>query len=89
MNKLKQQRFEALVGYSRLPHAFAVSQEIAWFASENEVLLATIVVDLSDEELVVIILGRDGDSRYRCIDVITGYTSLDVATKAVVERFEN
>lgn len=86
MNKLKRQRFEALVGYSRRPYAFASSQEVAWFASEDEVLLATILIDLSDGELVVIILGRDLDSRYRCIDIITGLTAPRQATRAMKAR---
>lgn len=83
MKLLKRQRFEALVGYSRRPYAFASSQEVAWFASEGEVLLATILIDLSDDELVVIILGRDLDRRFRCIDVITGHTKPWAAEKAM------
>jgi hypothetical protein len=83
MLPLKRQRFEALVGYSRLPHAFAMSKEIEWYASKDETLLATIVLDFEDEDFVVIVLGRDADRRYRCIDTHINFKTINNARKAL------
>lgn len=86
MKPLKKQRFEALVGYSRLPHAFAMSEEIEWHASADETLLATILLDYSDHDFTVIILGRDSDLRYRCIGTDVGLDTPDEARACMVER---
>jgi len=88
MKKLKRQRFEALVGYSRLPHALAMSEEIAWFASVGEVLLSTILIDLSDGELIAVIFGRDLDDRYRVIEVVRGHNRPQSITRAMKSKCE-
>lgn len=86
MKPIKMQRFEALVGYSRLPHAIAMSKEIEWYASADETLLATILLDYSDCDFTVIILGRDSDLRYRCIDTKVSLDTPDDARACLVDR---
>ncbi len=68
MNLITKERFNALVAYTRNPLAAGIlSKEIEWYASDNEILLATIIVDL-DNEFTAIILGRDADLKYHCIN---------------------
>lgn len=67
MLPIEKERFEALIAYTRNPLAAGIlSKEVEWYASNNEALLATIIIDL-DNEFTVIILGRDADLRYYCI----------------------
>lgn len=81
MTPMKRARFDALVGYSRLPHAFFTSKEVAWYSSACETLLATIVLDFTDRDFAVIILGRDADQRYRCIDTQIDLVKVNDARK--------
>ena len=84
MHPIRRERFDALVGYSRLPHAAAITRELEWYASDGEILLATILVDY-EGEFAAIILGRDADQRYRCIETLA---SFDVIGDARTSTFE-
>jgi hypothetical protein len=67
MNHTTKERFEALVAYTRNPLAAGItSKELEWYASDNEILLATIIFDI-DNEFMAIILSRDADLKYHCI----------------------
>lgn len=79
---IRKERFEALVGYSRLPHAATITKELEWYASINEVLLATILIDY-EGEFAVIILGRDSDLRYRCIETLVSFDNIQSARNAM------
>ena len=81
MIPIRKERFEALIAYTRNPLAGGVlSKEIEWYASNNEVLLATIIIDL-DHEFTAIILGRDADLKYRCIYYSASFEQIDEARK--------
>jgi DNA-directed RNA polymerase subunit F len=68
MKPISKERFEAFIAYTRQPPAAGVfSSELEWYASDNEVLLATIILDL-DGEFSTIILGRDADLKFRLIN---------------------
>lgn len=68
MKPIAKERFEALIAHTRQPPAAGVcSKELEWYASDDEILLATIIIDL-DNEFSTTILGRDADSKYRCIN---------------------
>ena len=85
MHPIRRERFEALVGYSRLPHAAMISQELEWYANDGEWLLSTILVDY-DDEFAVIILGRDSDRRFRCIESLAPYQTLEAARKCMLAK---
>jgi hypothetical protein len=85
MQNIKKQRFEALAGYSRLPHAIAISKELEWYASKDEILLATILIDY-DGEYISIVLGRDTDMRYRCIECLAAFKNIETARKALISK---
>lgn len=68
MKPISKERFEAFIAYTRqTPAAGAFSSELEWYASDNEVLLATIILDI-DGEFSTIFLGRDEDLKFRCIN---------------------
>lgn len=85
MHPIRRERFEALVGYSRLPHAAAISKELEWYANDGEWLLATILVDY-EGEFATIILGRDADQRFRCIECLAPYQTLEDAWRSMHEK---
>ena len=88
MIPIRKERFEALIAYTRNPLAGGVlSKEIEWYASNNEVLLATIIIDL-DHEFTAIILGRHADLKYRCIYYSTSFEQIDEARKKHVRRIQ-
>lgn len=69
MKSIAKERFEAFIAYTRNPLAAGViSKELEWYASDNETLLATIIIDLIDNDFSAVILGRDADSKYYRID---------------------
>ncbi|MDD2774805.1 MAG: hypothetical protein PHU06_02500 [Gallionella sp.] len=85
MNPMRRERFESLVGYSRLPHAAAMSCELEWYASNSETILATILIDYEDE-FATIILGRDADMRYRCIESLAPFQCIEDARKSMLNK---
>lgn len=85
MHSIRKERFNALVGYSRLPHAAAMSVELEWYASNDEALLATILVDY-ENEFAAIILGRDADLRYRCIECLVSFEEIEDARKSMLAK---
>lgn len=88
MNKIRKERFEALVGYSRLPHALMISVEVEWWAADQEILLGTVVHDFSDADFTAILLGRDLDHRYRCIGVTKSFDTPEDARDALFTQAE-
>ncbi len=81
MRTIEKERFEALIAYTRNPLAAGVlSKEVEWYASDNEALLATIIIDV-DNEFTAIILGRDADLKYHCIDSSMPFEQINDARK--------
>jgi hypothetical protein len=55
-----------------------MSKELEWWATEDETFLATIIID-EDYDVFCILLARDLDRRYRCIEVLGPFESDSVA----------
>ena len=81
MIPIRKERFEVLIAYTRNPLAAGIlSKEVEWHTSDNEALLATIIIDL-DNEFTAIILGRDADLKYHCIDSSMPFEQINDARK--------
>ena len=78
---LDQKRFDALAGHSRTPVAAFVSRELAWFKNNDESVLATLLLDIIDNDYAAIILGRDEGGRFRCIDLAVSIETEEEAKK--------
>lgn len=88
LQNIKKERFEAFVAYTRNPLAAGIiSKELEWYASDNEILLATIIVDI-DKEFAVIILGRDRDLKYHCINSSMIFENIEDARKFMFSESE-
>ena len=65
---LTRARFSALC-YSRKPVAALMSKEVEWWSDAQELVLGIVLLDLSDNDWAWIVLGRDEQGLFRCIDV--------------------
>jgi hypothetical protein len=66
MKLISKARFDALASYCRDPLAFALAAELAWLATADEQVLATLMIDL-DGEFSAVVLARDLKERYRWV----------------------
>ena len=89
MFPIQKERFEALVAYTRSPFAAGVmSKELEWYSSNDEELLATIIVDI-DNEFTAIILRRDASLKYCCINFPTLFKTIDGARENMFMQSKN
>ena len=66
---LDQQRFSALAGLSRSPATAYISEELAWYANEDETIVGVVLHDIIDNDYVAVVLARDERGRFRAFDV--------------------
>jgi hypothetical protein len=66
---LDQKRFNALAGLSRSPAAAYVSEELAWYANEDETVIGVVLHDIIDDDYAAVVLARDEGGRFRAFDV--------------------
>lgn len=87
VHQLSKPRFEALL-YRRAPYAHMMAQELEWWSNEDETLIATVSLDLTDKDYSWIILGRDETGVFRGIDLNTSLPTLESAREEQNKRIE-
>ncbi|MGM8430421.1 hypothetical protein [Enterobacter cloacae] len=77
-SEISKEQFD-IYFYGRSPYLKTFSQEIRWFKyEENDItLLCTIIVCNIDNDYNAIVLGRDLDKKFRAINVLASYDSMD------------
>jgi hypothetical protein len=88
MDKVKEidvNRFSALVVESRKPQAAYISEELAWYANEEETVLGVLLLDLIDNDYAAVIFKRDEGERFRAITAKASFSNASEAT-AWIER---
>ena len=80
LHKIDIKRFNALAAYSRSPAAAYISEELEWWANEDETILGIVLRDTVDDDYVGIILGRDISDKFRAFDLKTCITTLEEAS---------
>ena len=88
MNKLKalsQPRFEALL-YRRSPFTWYLFEELEWWSSEDESLLATITLDGIDQDYAYVVLGRDETGVFRGVANQASFPTLGKARAAMRDK---
>jgi len=91
MRKITRRQFDAFC-YSREPLIRVIANEVAWYEAFDRKILATIVFDKTDRDFGFVVLGRDGQRMFRCIDMSTSIKSADEAEKALrvcVDKYKN
>jgi hypothetical protein len=82
MNAISGQRFEALAGYSRQPTTIPILER-EWYEVQNERLLGLIILEGIDEEFGGIVLGRDGNGRFRWVAGTAFFDNIEAAREAL------
>jgi hypothetical protein len=67
MNAISKLRFDSLAGYSRSPMMPLMVHELEWFEAGNEKVLGELAFDLSDDDYVCYVFGRDALGRFRAV----------------------
>lgn len=79
MNPISKLRFDSLAGYSRSAVLPLIVQELSWFKEANEKVLGMVALDLSDDDYVCYVLGRDKKNRFRAVWVESSIPSTEEA----------
>lgn len=87
---LDSKRFNALAAQSRSPVAKYISEELAYYTDENEIVLGLVTRDIVDNDYAGILLGRDEGNRFRAFDVKTSIETQEQAinwVKCGIKRY--
>jgi hypothetical protein len=76
---LDQKRFNALAGRSRSPAAAYFSEELAWFANDEETVIGVLLRDTTDDDFAAVVLGRDEARAFRAFDQAASLASAEEA----------
>ena len=68
-HQISKLRFDSLAGYIRELFSYAISEEISWHEHVSGRLLGTVIRDLVDDDFGGIVLAKDRQGRFRCVDV--------------------
>lgn len=91
MRNITKRQFDAFC-YSREPLIRIISREVAWYEAFDRKILATIVFDLTDGDFGYVVLGRDAQKIFRCIDIFFSFQSQREAEEALricLEKYRN
>jgi hypothetical protein len=83
MEALSRLRFDALAGYSRGPGTLIHSVELEWYSESDEKILGVVIQDAEDEDYSCIVLGRDRVGRYRAVDVMPFFDTVQETREAM------
>jgi hypothetical protein len=86
MRRITRRQFDAFC-YARQPLLRIISEEVDWFEAFNKKLLATIVFDRTDSDYGYIILGRDSQKMFRCIDVSANFCSTKIEAEHNLRKY--
>ncbi|EEV9168150.1 hypothetical protein EG376_004130, partial [Escherichia coli] len=78
-SEISKEQFD-IYFYGRSPYLKTFSEEIRWFKYEGNgiTLLSTIIICNIDKDFNAIVLGRDLDKKFRAINVLASFDSMDV-----------
>ena len=84
MNPISELRFNSLAGYSRGPTLALIARDLAWYEEGNEKIpriLGLVALDLTDQDYVSYVLGRDAKGRFRAVWLECSIETQDAATE--------
>jgi hypothetical protein len=88
IQKLDRKRFNILVGYSRSPAAEFVSEELAWFANDDETIIGVLIRDTVDDDFCSILMTRDEGDRFCAFDIEVSIPTADEARNWLVNAMK-
>src|SRR5260370_36481633 len=84
LRQIRKARFNALC-YSKNPIFDIAGKETEWWADDQERVLGIVILDLTDQDWSIVILGRDEAGMFRAIDVAISFGTQDEAPSSCVE----
>jgi hypothetical protein len=85
VRKLSKPRFEALL-YRRKPLTHLIRKELEWWSNDDESLIATVSLDLIDNDFSWVALGRDEKAVLRAVALNVSKTTIEDARAELHER---
>lgn len=89
MESISRLRFDALAGYSRSPRTLIDSVEIEWYSEANEKVLGVLIQDTEDKDYSCIVLGCDSVGRYRAVEVMPFFETVEEVRQAIPTVLES
>ena len=78
MRKITKRQFDAFC-YSRQPLIRVIANEVEWYEAFDRKILAAIVYDRTDRDYGFVVLGRDSQKMFRCIDMSCSFQKQEEA----------
>lgn len=88
VRSISKARFEAL-SYARAPLIKLYSDEIEWYSNEENIILGIILIDRTDSDYVVVLMGRDEVGVFRYIDGEHGINHIIEARDVLISKIEH
>lgn len=91
MRKITKRQFDAFC-YSRQPLIRVIANEVAWYEAFGRKILAAIVYDRTDRDYGFVVLGRDSQKMFRCINLSCSLQKQEEAEEALrvcLEKYKN
>lgn len=85
IKKISEARFRALT-FSVDPIAFILFKEIEWYSDKNEYHIMSVIYDYTDQQWSYIIMARDEDYLFKCIDIGHLYKNIETARTAMITK---
>lgn len=79
VKQLDVKRFNALAGMIRSPIASYISKELKWYSNEDETILGTLLIDMTDDDYASIVLKRDEGGKFRAYDHQVNFATISDA----------
>lgn len=88
VRSISKARFEAL-SYARAPLIKSYSDEIEWYSNKENSILGIILIDRTDSDYVVVVMGRDEVGVFRYIDGTHGIIDILEARAFLISKIED
>jgi len=88
VRSISKARFEAL-SYARAPLIKLYSDEVEWYSNEENSILGIILLDRTDSDYVVVIMGRDEVGVFRYIDGTHGIIDISEARAFLISKIQD
>jgi len=77
-----------IYSFSKLPAADIYGEEKEWYADHLENILGAIILDKADQDWLYVVLGRDEDGQFKCIDVQINFDTIGKARTKLIGKIE-
>lgn len=84
VKQIEGRRFNALAGYTRNPSLMVLTEEFAWFETDDGRVLGVQLQDRFDRDFAWLVLGRDELARFRMVEADDSLASADEAREALL-----